>query len=427
MKHLIFFMAGFFAAVGSFAQANEEPIVTTGIGANYRAAVNEALMLALEQHDGFHMSAVERSALLSSSAGLSIDRDGKLSESERNEMDEAIVRASQKWANGKIAGYTVLMNEYDPKVRKYTVELEVRFPVKYVPAGRDPDILRRMVVTTFNVRNRNFAWHDQTVGSIEWSVAFGNALNADLTQTRKFTMLDRAYDQEVNAELARLMEQNASPNDAARLNQKLGTDYLIVGEVELGNVQAPAINPMTWQPVESDSALFATVNYRVLLAPTGQLKWADTIRIYSSQFPEADLKSFIAATAETAAREACKGIMDNILPLEVVGVSSGLLVIGEGGRQVSVGQQFSVNVLGETVYDTRTGEVIDSVEIPVGVCEIVAVQPKLSYAKLIAGKIDDVAVRARLRALPCEAMPIEQPANTSTIKVNANGGIVAPF
>ena len=342
-------------------------------------------------------------------------------------LKDELMACMHKNTEGSISGYSVVNEAYDYSGDCYQVELEVRFPAKYVPAGRDPDNLRRMVVTTFNVRNRNFAWHEQTVGSIEWSVALCNALNADLTQTRKFTMLDRAYDQEVNAELARLMEQNASPNDAARLNQKLGTDYLIVGEVELGNVQAPAINPMTWQPVESDATLFATVNYRVLLAPTGQLKWADTIRIYSSQYPEADLKSFIVATAETAAREACKGIMDNILPLEVVGVSSGLLVIGEGGRQVSVGQQFSVNVLGETVYDTRTGEVIDSVEIPVGVCEIVAVQPKLSYAKLIVGKIDDIAVRARLRALPCEVMPIEQPANTSTIKVNANGGIVAPF
>lgn len=427
MNYVIFFIAGFFAALGSFAQANEGPIVATGSGSTYRAAVNEALVVALEQHGGFHMSSTERSALVSSSSGLSLDRDGRLSESERNEIDEAIARASQKWASGKIAGYTVLTNAYDPQARKYTVELEVRFPAKYVPPGRAPDALRRMVVTTFNVRNRNFAWHGQTVDSVEWAVALGNALNVDLTQTRKFTMLDRAYDQEINAELARLTAANVSPEDAVRLNQKLATDYLVVGEIELGDVLAPKVNPMTWQTMASGPALFATVNYRVLLAPTGQLKWSDTIRVDSSQFPCADVMSFVAVTSEMAAALVCKGIMENILPLEVVNVSAGLLVIGEGGRQVAAGQRFSVNVLGDEVCDTRTGEVIDAVEVPVAVCEIVSVQPKLSYARLVSGKLEDVAVGARLRPLPDVAPPVAEPVGAPMIKVNANGGVVIPF
>ncbi|MBQ8124337.1 MAG: hypothetical protein IJ173_00475 [Kiritimatiellae bacterium] len=428
MNYVIFFIAGFLAALGSFAQANEGPIVATGSGSTYRAAVNEALVVALEQHGGFHMSSTERSALVSSSSGLSLDRDGRLSESERNEIDEAIAQASQKWASGKIAGYTVLTNAYDPQARKYTVELEVRFPAKYEPPGRAPDALRRMVVTTFNVRNRNFAWHGQSVDSIEWVFALGNALNADLTQTRKFTMLDREYDKEVNAELARLTASNASPEDAARLNQKLAADYLIVGEVELSDVQSPAVNPMTGQSVGSGPALFATVNFRVLIAPTGQQKWSDTIRVDSSEFPERDLKSFMASTAEWAAALTCKSIMENILPLEVVGVSSGLLIIGEGGRQVANGQRFSVNALGEDVRDTRTGEVIDAIEIPVAVCEIVSVQPKLSYAKLISGELCDVKVGARLRPL-LEEPPISRGSTgtTTTIKVNSNGGVVVPF
>ena len=415
-----------FAALGAFAQVKDDVLVATGMASTYRGAVNEALVSALEQHDGIQVSSSEASAMAASASGVSTRTNGELDETEKQASDDAIAKAMQKWAKGKISGYTVLSDTYDPDARKYRVEVEVRFPGRYV-VGRDPNNLRRMAVTTFNVRSRSFAWYGQQVDSVEWSTALANALNVCLTQTRKFTMLDRNYDSEVNAELARLSSANAAPQDAIRLNQKLGTDYLIVGEVTFNDVVAPPVNPYTGRAMPMGPALFAEVNYRVLLAPTGQLKWTDTVRLDASQFAASDARSFVSMTAESAARSICDGLMADILPFEVSAIKMGMLVIGEGGKQLSVGERFTVCALGDEVTDTRTGEVIDVMEIPVATAEIVSVQSKLSYARVIEGDPSLVTVGARLRRIPMPDAPVEQVPATTTIKSNGGGGVVVPF
>lgn len=426
MNKLKVFVAYLFAAFGVFAQVEEDVLVTTGIASTFRGAVDEALISALEQHDGILVSSTEVSALSSSSSGVSTTTGGLQSEASRHETYDAIAKAMKKWANGKISSYAVISEKFDDITDLYSVEVEVRFPAKY-KVGRDPNNLRRMVVGTFNVRNRNFRWNGQVVDSIDWVMELGNRLNADLTQTRKFTMLDRAYDPAVNAELARLSEPGIAPSEAVRLNQKLGTDYLVVGEVSFGDVLPPETNPFTGRPVPQTSSLFADIHYRVLLAPTGQLKWSDSVRIDAADFQAGDPRSFVAMTTEAAAAEICSGVMNNILPFEVVAVNAGMLVIGEGGKQLSAGQRFSVNVLGDEVCDTRTGEVIDVVEIPVATAEIVSVQPKLSYAKVIEGDASLVKVGARLRPVQVVESAVEPAPTPATIRVNANGGVVLPF
>lgn len=415
-----------FAALCSFAQVKEDTLISVGVASTYRGAVNEALVSALEQHDGVQVSSTEASTMSASASGVSTMSNGVLSEKDRHEADDAIAKAMQKWAKGKISGYTVLSDIYDEASRKYRVEVEVRFPGRYV-VGRDPNALRRMAVTTFNVRNRSFSWYGQQVDSVEWVAALANELNICLTQTRKFTMLDRNFDSAVNAELARLSSANAAPQDAIRLNQKLGTDYLVVGEATFNDVVAPPMNPYTGRPMPMDSALFVEVNYRVLLAPTGQLKWTDTVRLDASQFSASDARSFVSMTAEAAAHAICDGMMGDILPFEVTAIKSGMLVIGEGGKQLSVGERFTVCALGDEVADTRTGEIIDVMEIPVATAEIVSVQSKLSYARVIEGDMTQVTVGARLRRIPVPAASGAQIPLTTTIKSNGSGGVVVPF
>ena len=120
--------------------------------------------------------------------------------------------------------------------------------------------------------------------------------------------------------------------------------------------------------------------------------------------------------------------MNDILPFEVTAIKSGMLVIGEGGRQLSVGERFTVCALGDEVTDSRTGEVIDVMEIPVATAEIVSVQTKLSYARVIEGDASQVTVGARLRRIPVPAAgPAADIPVTTTIKSNGQGGVVVPF
>ena len=411
----------------AIAEVQVPSVRAVGMAAGYRAAVNEALVSAMEQHEGITLSSSERQTMTHADSATSLRENGVLDDRAKLEMNDAINKDMQKWAKGRISGYTVLSDAYDPVAKKYRVEVEVRFPGKYASPGRPESNLRRMAVTTFNVRGVSFSWHGQAVDTVEWASALASQLNVRLTQTRKFTMLDRAFDRETGAELSRLGAANAAPEDAARLGRKLGTDYLVVGEVSFNDVQAPGVNPLTGQTLPRQSSLFAEVTYRVLVAPTGQLKWTDSVRLDAAAFAAGDVRSFVSMTAEAAAEGICDGLMDNILPFEVVQVAAGQLVIGEGGKQIAVGERFTVCALGGEVKDTRTGEVIDETEIPVATAEVTAVTPKLSYARIIEGDASKVAVGARLRRIPMPAPTPEAAPATTTIKSNGAGGIVAPF
>ena len=425
MKNLIILLVVAFVSTCAFAQATDDVVRATGVAAGYRAAINEALVSALEQHDGITVSSSERQQMVHADSSVSVRDNGSLDDAAKLEMKDDIVKSMQKWAKGKILGYEVLSESFDPVTKKHRVELSVRFPGRYV-VGRDPNDLRRMAVANFAVRSPTFKWYGQTVDSVEWSAALANQLNVVLTQTRKFTMLDRAYSRDVDVELQRLGAANAAPGDVIRSNQKLATDYIVVGEVVFSDVIAPGINPITGQALPQQSAMFAEIHYRVLLAPTTQLKWADTVRLDALSFPAQDVRSFVSMSAEAAAKAVCDGLMADILPFEVAAIKFGLLVIGEGGKQLSVGERFTVCALGDEVTDTRTGEVIDVMEIPVATAEISSVQSKLSYAKVIEGDLSQIKVGARLRRIPAPA-PVQQIPVTTTIQSNGSGGVVTPF
>ena len=427
-KLIVLLLAGVFSVCAGIAEVASDNIQSIGVAKTYRGAVNQALVSALEQRYGVDMSTTEIRKASEEASSSSVRENGALDDRTKLEMNDSINKDMQKWAKGKISGYTVLSDTFDPATRKYRVTLEVRFPPKYTGPGRPESNLRRMAVIPFNVQGNTFNWYGQPVGTVEWSAALAEQLNVRLTQTRKFSMLDRAFDPEINAELARLSAANAAPEDAARLNRKLGTDYLVVGMVKFNDVLPPTVNPLTGQPLLRASALFAEITYRVLIAPTGQLKWTNTIRLDAAIFAASDARSFVSMSAETAAGAICDDMMANILPFEVVQVTAaGQVVIGEGGKQLAAGDRFTVCALGEPVKDTRTGEVIDEVEIPVATIEVTAVMPKLSYAKIIEGDAAKVTVGSRLRRVkPPETLPQQAPL-TTTIQSTGAGGVVVPF
>lgn len=427
-RFLDFCLCALVAVSAISAAAEDDALISVGMAGTYRGAVDEALVLALERHDGVTMATTARRQVATADAKVSEGRNGALDDRKKLEMKDAVAKDMAKWAAGKIKSFEVLSDAFENG--RYRVEVLVRFAGAYV-VGLDPANRRRMAVVPFRVATGDsISWFGKAESSAAWAGSLADRLNERLTQTRKFTMVDRKFDDEVGAELARLTGINASKADAQRLCQKLGTDYLIVGEVRLSPVAAPGVNPLTGQALPMASQRFAEVSYRVLLAPTGQIKWSDSIVIDALDYQAADILTFVALTADGAAAEIADGIMGCILPLEIVGKTpTGQLIIGEGGKSLAAGERFTVFALGETVADSRTGEELDEIEEPVGTVEIVRVTAKMSYARVVEGDAGKMVAGSRLRrAEVIEASDVRHaPVTTTTIRSNGAGGVVAPF
>lgn len=305
MRRSVFLLLALSLTAG-IASAEDVVVETSGTGLSYRAAVNEALLTALESKCGVTLDSTQRSRIGASDTATSVNGV----EESRVSLNDEIMKKINSVVSGRIAGYDVLSEGFDEQSKKYRVQLAVRIPGPYV-VGLDPENRRRMAVVDFRVCGSRYDWYGQKGSTVEWSRTLSDRLNIALTRCRRFTMLDRRFSAEINDELARLKDSNASPADVVRCCQKLGTDYLVTGEIRFFPIAAPQVNPLTGQAAAPVSQRFAEVSFRVLLAPTGQLKFADVIKVNSGTFNAATMEEFASLSAEEASRLIVNAILTN--------------------------------------------------------------------------------------------------------------------
>lgn len=179
--------------------------------------------------------------------------------------------------------------------------------------GVQAKALPRMVVANFrSASGDTFSWQGKNESTAMWAAAVADKLNERFTQSREFTMIDRKFDAEVKDEIARLSDKNAVTGDVVRLCRRLGTDYMVVGDVKFGVAQASGANPITGQALPAVSQRFADVSYRVIHAPTGEIRWADTVTIDSTDAVAADMFTFVALSTDCAARRIAEGVVANL-------------------------------------------------------------------------------------------------------------------
>ena len=199
-----------------------ELVMSTGVGTTYRSAVNEALVSALESHDGITISVNEVSVTSSV-------------ETDTLQINDSIKQDMRKWAKGRIESYEVMSVE--DLGGKTKVEVAVYFADK---------VDNRLTITPF-VCTENSAWADKLRGQIE----------EKLVRSRMFTV-------------------NTDPNN---------TDYVLDGKITFYPVKSAEINPLTGKVINPGLQVYAEVNARITFASTGQVKWAETFKVFG---PDSD-------------------------------------------------------------------------------------------------------------------------------------------
>lgn len=173
----------------------------------------------------------------------------------------------------------------------------------------------RMVVVNFRPANGDtFSWYGKNESTAMWTATLADKLNERFSQTRKFTMIDRKFDAEIQDELRRLSDKNAAKGDVVRLCQRLGTDFMVVGDVKFWPVRAPGANPFTGQAMPAVSQQFAEISFRVIVAPTGEIAWAATHPLNSGDYPAVDIGQFTSLAADGAACRIVEEVVSCLFP-----------------------------------------------------------------------------------------------------------------
>jgi len=403
-----------------FARVETTYLVTEGYGHTRVMAVRNALIEAIKQTQGVAISAKRAYTKSISEAGISLNGDSVHSVS----VAENSIKQIREATRGFIKSYRVLdtYKEDGEWVAKIRIKM-----LKYKTPGFSPKKRRKLAVMPFEYKSSYFILGNSVSGDIV-SKRFTQALVSKITQSRKFAVLDRENSRYYAKEKNFILSGNSSKNELLKLGKRLGSDYLVIGQILDYRIGASSSQNSLGIPTSSEATCEATVSYRILAMATQQIKWSETV---SASFALSDstlrkpAEAIVAISMDKIAGEILNHIIDNIYPPMIVAVTANSIIVNQGGNSIHKGDIFKAYKKGERLSDPYTHEFLGYEEIEAGKIEITTVRPKISYGKLLEGIANKGMI---LRRVKQKSKKVRSGGEAETdVKIAPGGGVVLPF
>jgi curli biogenesis system outer membrane secretion channel CsgG len=379
------------------ARADPVHIDAEGSGTTRDMAVAKALASAIGQATGVTIDAAQFSGM----ATASVATDAAAG----SVMVQATQEAIRQTAGGTIRSYRIISVAPAPEggfLADVAVEVEV-----YRAKGLGNETRRRIAVAAFADGNAHGAGQ-----------ALRDSLLRYLIQSRRFAVVDRANDAAYAAEMAVATSEEAAPAERARAGQVIAADYVVTGKVA---VVAPRttteVLELTGERIQHTSAGSAAAEFEVIEIATRQIKWAGQVSLPGN-----------GADVDAVAARIGEDITQSIFPIRLIKFDDPQrLVLNEGGIGLRPGQRFRAMLLGEALQDPYTHESLGQSEQEIGIVEITEVQPKVSYARLVSGRLPDAHQELLLRPAPPPVAPARATKVVAKAPTEAGGGTKLPF
>ena len=337
IKIIIFFITLIFQTSVSYAGSVEEQVITTtGFGSSQNEAVQEALVEALGQIKG-----------------KKIDAD-KISKTKRKIRNNTEDISKSSYSKIKQVTQGIILNYKIIKIQKNKHNLYKAKVSSTIAIYNNKQLSRkRLAVLPFKINNDIF--NDESISFIN---SWQKKLEEGLTQTRRFAMIDKSYEYESSKELKGYQNKQYMINEIARIGNKAGVDYMIIGT--LNNL----VNKTILLGDKKIKIQEISIALRIIDIATGQIKYAKTV-----------------AQPKKAVRE----ILFAIYPIAIVAKNKNLVTLNSGGNFLKRGTIYKVVRLGKMLTDPYTKEKIGREEIDIGEIELTEINAKTSKATIIKG------------------------------------------
>ena len=357
-------IAGLFCAISSVsAQIVMREVIATGNGGDPSKATIDAIENAISQVGGMRIS---------TATSLSMS---EVTKGGTTTIEENFKQNIEKMTRGMIKSYTVLESGTSPGSGRSFVKIKALIP-SYKPSEQ----LKRMklavmpVVVTGPSQGRSEA--------MDFAESVSAALEAYLTQTRKFAMIDRRFTEKSNRELAGVNSRNAPIEETVKVGVRVGADFIVLAALKSFSPQQQQQQRVTGRVV-TRSVVPVGIDVRVIDIATGQIKFAQTYNnpgrlpssVSLSQYA-ADIGADLGQVIGTA-----------IYPIAVVSGTESEVTLNQGGDTGQVGRIYRLVTLGQNLVDPYTRESLGQEEREVARAEIISVTDRTATAKVVSGRI----------------------------------------
>lgn len=375
--------------VGKIEQVS---VNATGMGVTAGAAINDALKTAVMQVNGTTVQASSGSLQTFSkiTAELDIETADKAdhvkatSTVQGSHFAEQIISKSQ----GVVSSFKV--DKLTPPASKggmFSADISVTIAKFKAPAdaGKIKIVVAplRSDKTSFDIGGRAVP-ADVVLGQLR------QQLIDALSQSGRFTVLDRQFEGELENELDMITSGKAANQEFAKLGQALTADLVYVGVVnELGYTRHARQLRTSDRELVSYSGGWS-VSHRMINLATRQILQSATIDGRAPSLAPTTLGSGINADAvlqdmrvEMAKRSAA-AILLQTFPISVVERDGVEVVLSQGGSSVVQGARYKLYLQGKEIKDPQTGQSLGNLESACCNVLVTRVTPKVSYGTLEA-------------------------------------------
>ncbi len=338
-------------------------VIATGNGGDPSKATIDAIENAIAQVGGMRISTATSLSMSEVTKGGSTT------------IEENFKQNIEKLTRGVIKSYSVLESGTSPGTGRAFVKIKA-----IIPSYKPSEQLKRLKLAVMPLTLAGSARGRPEAAEFGESVS--SALEAYLTQTRKFAMIDRRYTDSSNRELAGANARNAPIEESVKIGVRVGADYIVLAAIKDFAPQQQQQQRVTGRVVTRSVAPVA-IDVRVIDIASGQIKFAQTYNnpgrlpasVSLAQYA-ADIGADIGQVISTA-----------IYPIAVVSGSETEVTLNQGGETVQVGRVYRLVSLGRNLQDPYTRESLGPEEREVARVEVTGVTDRTAMARVVSGRL----------------------------------------
>lgn len=368
------------AVFPALLRAEVVKVEATGIGDSRPEAITHALVEGIQRATGVSLDQSLVSGLVVGTSKL----DGKVNQTSGLSKSSEELHLVQTDSIGQ----DLIKTRSGGSVKTYTV------------TSMDKDNLGRVVVKVMVEVDKFKSIAPETANRIRIIVvpfqSSDPALNTQLrdrlivylTQSKRFSVLDRAEDAKYQKEMELVTSPAANMSERVRYGQVLGADIIITGKLNNTTIKQEEVNPITKQ-VSVTYSVATDVTFNMIEIATRQIQYSNQFKLRVVGDSEKLLDPIVQKIGSYAT--------ESLFPLRVITRENpNALTINRGGQSLSIGQKFNLVLLGKELTDPDTKEKLGRSETEIGQVEITKVDASVSTAKLVSGTInksDDMILR----------------------------------
>ena len=201
----------------AFAAIKEVIKEATGRGPTQHQAISEALLIAVQSVNG---ASVSSQMNYEETVSLSVNNQGWTYTGKVSPVFSVANQGSGSVTKFQVLSVSGAKNNYRAKVRAHVVKFEATVQDQH---------MRRIAVLPFQMAEKNIRLASGA-SAYEFSQELSDTLGTYLAQSGQLSVVDRHYLDEMQFENDFLYWDGA-PHELARIGQKVGADYLLVGRI----------------------------------------------------------------------------------------------------------------------------------------------------------------------------------------------------